>query len=99
MDGDAGLKFEWDPAKDAANTQKHGITFDDAKTVFDDSQHIQEESTRSDLGELRNLAIGRLGSVIVTVVYTDRQGGRRIISARRARRDERERYRQSAETA
>ena len=90
--------FEWNPAKDAANAQKHGITFDDAKTVFDDSQHIQEESTGSDLGELRNLAIGRLGSVIVTVIYTDRQGVRRIIPARRARRDERERYRQSAET-
>jgi uncharacterized DUF497 family protein len=92
-----GMEVEWDPAKDAANVEKHGITFEDAKRVFEDSQHITEESTRADYGELRKLAIGRVGSIMVTVVYTDRQDARRIISARRARRDERERYRQSAE--
>jgi uncharacterized DUF497 family protein len=85
--------------KDAANTEKHGITFDDAKSVFADPQHLEEESTQSWPGERRRLAIGQLGGVIVTVIYTDRSGARRIISARRARRDERERYRKSAEAA
>jgi uncharacterized protein len=93
------VEFEWDPAKDVTNTKKHGIGFEDARRVFDDPQLLIEESSGGDYGELRRLAIGRFGSFVITVVFTDRFERRRIISARRARRDERERYRQSAESA
>lgn len=91
------FEFEWDPAKDAANEQKHGIAFEDAKNVFRDPQHLIEDAARPEHGERRGKAIGRLGAFVATVIFTDRHDRRRIISARRARRDERERYRQSAE--
>jgi uncharacterized protein len=92
------LEFEWDPAKGAINEKKHRISFDDAKSVFVDPQHLEEDSTRPEHGERRSRAIGRFGTAIVTVIFTTRGDRRSIISARRARRDERERYRQSAET-
>jgi uncharacterized DUF497 family protein len=93
------VEFEWDPAKDASNVQMHGVSFEDAKRVFDDPQHLIEVSSGRDFGEPRRLAIGRIGSFVITVVFTDRFERRRIISARRAKRSERERYRQSAESA
>lgn len=89
------MDFEWDPAKDEINTQKHGISFVDAASVFDDPDHLDEDSTYPEHGENRRRAIGAMGPVMVTVVYTDRDGRRRIISARRARRNERARYDQS----
>ncbi len=96
---EAGVDFEWDPVKDRANEQKHGISFDDAKAVFLDTQLLVEDATRPDHGERRSKAIGRVGAAIVTVIFTDREDGRRLISARRAKKDERERYRQSAESS
>jgi uncharacterized DUF497 family protein len=93
------MDFEWDPAKDAANEEIHGIALEDARSVFRDPQHLIEDSTRLEHGERRSKAIGRIGPLMVTVIFTDRAAVRRIISARRARRDERERYRQSAELA
>ncbi len=96
---DRGLKFDWDPAKREVNLDKHGLDFRRAVEVFNDPQHIDEDTTRPEHGEVRRKAIGRVGQIMIGVIYTDRNGVRRIISARRARRDERERYRQSAETA
>jgi uncharacterized protein len=93
------LEFEWDPAKDAANERKHRISFEDAKAVFRDPQCLIEDVTKPEYGERRSKAIGRLGVFIAAVIFTDRNDFRRIISVRRARRDERERYRQSAESA
>jgi uncharacterized protein len=88
------MEFEWDPAKEASNELKHGIGFVDAATVFDDPYHLEEESTKVEHGEERRRAIGTIRSIVVTVIYTDREGRRRIISARRARKDERQRYNQ-----
>jgi uncharacterized DUF497 family protein len=94
-----GVDFAWDPVKDRTNEAKHGISFDDAKAVFLDAQRLIEDATRPEHGEQRSKVIGRLWSVIVAVIFTGRGDHRRLISARGARRDERERYRQSAETA
>jgi uncharacterized DUF497 family protein len=91
------LAFEWDPAKDEANEHKHDISFTDAIMVFDDPQHIVDDVTRPEHGEKRAMAIGRVGAFVFAVIYTERHQRRRIISARRARRNERERYRQGAE--
>lgn len=88
--------FEWDPAKDAINRQKHGIGFVDAAIVFDDPDRLVEDSTRPEHGEERRQTIGRMGQIVVVVVHTDRRARRRIISARRASRDERRRYDQGA---
>ncbi len=93
------LDFDWDPAKRVTNLQKHGVDFARATVVFRDSQVVDEDSTRPEHGEIRRKAIGRVGSQLLCVIYTDRDGVRRIISARRAKRNERERYRKSAESA
>jgi len=90
--------FEWDPAKDAANREKHGIGFAEAATVFDDPDRIEEDSSRPEHGEERQKTIGRVGAIVAVVVFTDRQGRRRIISARRASKDERRRYHQGSAT-
>jgi uncharacterized DUF497 family protein len=86
------MQFEWDDDKDANNAQKHGISFVDAVTVFDDPFHLEEDSSRPEHGEERRKAIGIAGAYFVTVIYTDRDKKRRIISARRARRSERAQY-------
>jgi len=93
------MEFEWDLAKEAANVAKHGITFTDATSVFDDPHVLTEDSTKPEYGEERSLAIGEVAGRLATVVYTDREQRRRIISARRARKNERERYDQSKTTS
>jgi uncharacterized DUF497 family protein len=93
------MEFEWDPSKDAANQQKHGISFVAATAVFDDPDHIEEDSTKPEYGEIRNIAIGRLGDGrLVTVAFTDRGSVRRIISVRIARNYERRKYNQGKAT-
>jgi uncharacterized DUF497 family protein len=91
--------FDWDPAKREINLQKHDIDFRDAIAVFEDAQHMLENTTRPEHGERRTKVIGRAGALLICVIFTDRGEVRRIISARRASRNERERYRQSAESA
>ncbi len=84
-------EVEWDAGKNATNLAKHGIGFDEAVRIFDDLR-IERFDDRRDYGEVRRIAIGRIGDVHITVVYTFRGTMRRIISARRANRH-REAYR------
>ncbi|MCB9081887.1 MAG: BrnT family toxin [Lewinellaceae bacterium] len=81
-------KFDWDPRKDAANQQKHGIGFDRAREVFSDPDAIRYPGgTRN--GESRFLIVGKvLGTFIIAVVYTLRNTVFRIISARQAQKKE-----------
>jgi uncharacterized DUF497 family protein len=99
MEVDYTGEFEWDPAKAVANQAKHGVSFGQARGVFSDPQHLEEESTQPGLAETRYKTIGRLGPVLVTVIFTYRGKRRRMISARRASRNERERYRRRAESS
>jgi uncharacterized protein len=99
MELDSTLEFEWDPVKDETNEKKHDFSFSDAVAVFRDPQHIVEDATRPEHSEQRMMAVGRVGTLVLAVVYTIRSERRRIISARRASRSERERYRQGAESA
>lgn len=92
---DAG-RFEWDANKDSANHEKHGITFLEAITVFLDPRLFEEDSTRPEHGEERRKAVGNVRGRLVAVIFTLREDRRRIISARRARPDERKRYDQSS---
>ncbi len=84
------MRFEWDPAKDAANEAKHGLGFEEASELFanggdyleilDDPHSVEEE---------RFIAIGPIRRGIVLVVWTERDGDTvRIISARFASRRE-----------
>ena len=83
------MDFEWDATKDAENQEKHGISFTAATSVFDDPHHLEEDSTKPEYGEERKRAIGMVQGRLVTVIDTDRPTGRRSISARRARDNER----------
>lgn len=85
------MTIEWDPAKNRSNARKHGITFDDARAVFEDPHRVDGYDDH-DYGENRWSVVGRVGSVLVYVVYADREGGIRLISARKAAPIEQERY-------
>lgn len=87
------MQFEWDEEKARANLQKHHISFFAATAVFDDPYRIEEDSTKPEHGEARTKTIGRAeGELVAAVITTDREQKRRIISARRARKNEQEKY-------
>ena len=85
------MEFEWDPGKNEANLEKHGIDFEGAKTIWE-GRVIEVQSRQCHSGETRYLAIGFYEGREITVVYTVREEKIRIISARRSRRNERELY-------
>ena len=89
-------QFEWDPKKEVTNLAKHGIDFVDASGVFEDPRCLEEESTRPEDGEERFKGIGTTLGNVYAVIFTYRQHRRRIISARRARPDERRKYDQGS---
>jgi uncharacterized DUF497 family protein len=81
--------FAWDERKRISNLEKHGIDFRDAIAIFD-YPHLTFASQHA--GETRQVSLGRIGAALAEVVWTDRDGVVRIISARAARRNEREAY-------
>ena len=89
--------FEWDPRKAEANAAKHGVSFDDAVTVFLDGNALDGSDVRHSTAEPRFLRLGRAADGrVLMVAYTLRMSGDaetiRIISARRASRRERAAY-------
>jgi uncharacterized DUF497 family protein len=84
-------EYEWDPVKNELNEVNHGIAFDDAIDVFEDPSRVVEVSSQQGHGETRWVAIGRMGNQLIVVVFTMRNR-RRIISARKAGRDEKRKY-------
>jgi uncharacterized protein len=91
------VEFEWDERKRRINLAKHGIDFADLEPLFR-GPITDNADRRREYGEARSIAVGRVGGIIASVVYTWRGGTRRIISARKANRDEREDfYRHTAE--
>lgn len=93
------MRFEWDEAKSARNYRLRGFDFGAAAQIFAGFT-LERVDTRRDYGEVRVFAIGRVADIALTVVYTDRRDRdgttiRRIISARRSNRDERQRYEQA----
>ena len=87
------MKFEWDEAKRASNLAKHGVDFAGAIAIWR-TDVIDPISERIVDGERRFVAVGIAGDdeIVIGVVYTMRDGVRRIISARRGRRYERANY-------
>ncbi|HZO92758.1 MAG TPA: BrnT family toxin [Candidatus Baltobacteraceae bacterium] len=87
------LRFEWDARKARTNVAKHGVTFEEASTVFGDPLTLTVPDDRFD--EIRSLTIGRshLGRTIV-VAHAERGDRIRIISARIATARERRQYEQ-----
>jgi uncharacterized DUF497 family protein len=86
------VRFEWDAAKAAANLKKHGVAFSEAQTVFEDEEALIVADPDHSLGEDRFVLLGvSAARRLLVVVHCEREGGAaiRLISARRADRQER----------
>lgn len=85
------MSYEWDERKRQANVKKHGIDFTDVLELFDGDVVLLPDE-RFDYGEPRFIAIGILKSLVVVVAYTERNETIRIISARKATKNEQTYY-------
>jgi uncharacterized DUF497 family protein len=84
--------FEWDEAKNLANIAKHGIAFEDVVGIFAGFT-LSFPDTRFEYGEVRRRTLGVLDNgLVIAVIHTLRSDRIRIISARRASREERRLY-------
>ena len=89
------LRFEWDDAKARTNIRKHKVSFEEAKTVFNDPALITYPDIAHSDAELRFVNIGQSdrGRVLI-VIHTERDDSTRIISSREATSAERAMYEQ-----
>ena len=87
------MEFEWNEEKAEANLAKHGVSFDEAKTAFDDPLYVDFYDPDHSLDEHRYIIIGEShqGRLLI-VSYTERDDVIRLISAREVTRSERETY-------
>ncbi len=89
------MQFEWDEAKNQINIDKHGIDFVDVVDIFNHPM-LTLLDEREDYGEDRWIGVGWIKSLIGVVVYTERfDDVIRIISARKATKNEVRRYEKS----
>ncbi len=88
------MKFEWDPVKALRNKKKHGITFSEALTVFNDPLELTIPDPDHSSGEFRFLSIGKSDKGKLQIVsYTENQNGIiRIINSRKATPREKRQY-------
>jgi hypothetical protein len=85
------MKFEWDEAKRLANIKKHGIDFVDVPPMFD-SDVFTIEDQRFEYDEVRYITFGLLKFRVIVVAHTDEDDVIRIISARKATKNEEKHY-------
>jgi uncharacterized protein len=84
------MRFEWDPKKAAANLNKHGVSFQEAATVFGDPLAITFQDPDHSEDEERQVTFGvSLRKRLIVVSHTQREDRTRIISARPMGRKER----------
>jgi uncharacterized DUF497 family protein len=84
--------FEWDDTKARRNYNRHGVTFEIARKAFRDPAMVEILDQREDYGDERYLLIGMADGQLLSVIYTERNQRFRLISARRANRDEQDHY-------
>jgi hypothetical protein len=93
------VRFSWDVPKSTRNLRERGFDFEFATQIFE-ARTLERVDSRRDYGEHRMIAVGKVQDMALTVVYTDRAeaGGeidRRIISARKSSRREREAFKKA----
>ena len=89
------LQFDWDPKKDVANQRKHGVSFEEASTVFSDERALLIDDPDHSEDEERFIVLGLsagLRTLVVCHCYREAQDVIRLISARKASKREREAY-------
>lgn len=85
------IEFEWDSKKEKANTKKHGVTFDEARTTFYDEHALQFFDPEHSEDEDRFILLGtsfKLNTLVVCHCFRQDEKIVRIISARKADKDE-----------
>ncbi len=91
----SAIRFEWDPSKAASNLRKHGIGFAEACTVFEDDEALLMPDPDHSDTEDRWVLLGMSAAArVLVVIHCERADGEtiRLISARKADRDERQAY-------
>jgi uncharacterized DUF497 family protein len=88
------VNYVFDPAKDAMNRAKHGVSLALAEILFA-GPHAAMTDDRFDYGEVRQIAFGLIASRIFVCVYVDRQAERRVVSLRKANKREVKRHAQT----
>jgi uncharacterized DUF497 family protein len=86
------LEFEWDDNKNKSNIEKHKLSFELAKYVFEDDSFVNFIDTKKDYGETRFLGFSKIEEVLFCVSYTIRKNKIRLISLRKAREKELNKY-------
>lgn len=86
------MEFEFDTSKSFTNAAKHGIDFEEATALWDDPRLVILPSKYPD--EQRYLAVGAVQGRHWTAIFTERSGRTRLISVRRARKEEVQLYEQ-----
>ena len=93
MASEIDLDFDWDEDKAAANVKKHGISFEEAKTVFGDPFSVTIDDPAHSASEYRFVDIGTSAAgIVLAVTYAERGHKIRLISCRKATRAERKIY-------
>ena len=87
------LEFEWDDDKAKSNRKKHGVSFEEAASVFADPLAAIFDDKAHSVDEQREIIVGQSASIrLLLVSFTEREGAIRIISAREATKRERKDY-------
>jgi uncharacterized protein len=86
------LRFEWDEKKNELNIRRHGVDFADIVNFLDDPGLIERLDLREDYGEERIMAYANVAGRIMAILFVERGAAIRLISARRASRDETDDY-------
>lgn len=84
------MRFEWDESKRLSNIEKHCLDFYDADLLFNGS--IYKAQAKTVQGEVRRQVTGMIYDVVVTAIFTMRDDTVRLISLRRANREEQRHY-------
>ncbi len=92
------MRFTWSAAKAAANERKHGVAFEEAATVFGDPlARIHGDPIHSGASETREIIVGHSSrGWLLLVSFTERRQEIRLISARKATRNERRDYQEAS---
>jgi len=85
------MNVSYDAPKRERTLAERGLDFEDAPAVFA-GFHLTSRDDRKDYGEAREITTGLLGGEVVVLVWTERKDSRRIISMRKAHKDERKGY-------
>lgn len=88
------IRFEWDENKNNSNIERHGIDFCDVQLIFAHPMLIKMDN-RKDYGEKRWIELGLLYEIVVVIVFTKRKDITRVISIRRANKNEQKIYQET----